>query len=161
MELSKAAIELAELLANSKTRIVFAESCTAGLVAATLAQVPGVSQWLCGSAVVYRETTKSQWLGISQEILQSNTAVSEVVTRQLAENVLSKTSEADLAVAVTGHLGPGAPPALDGIIYVARYLQRGSNQRIAQAKFMLNHSSRVERQHEAAERVLRFAIDAF
>ena len=58
------AAELAEQLAAKQQKIVFAESCTAGMAAALLGGCPGISAWLCGSAVTYREATKTRWLDI-------------------------------------------------------------------------------------------------
>ncbi|EMI22033.1 competence/damage inducible protein CinA [Rhodopirellula maiorica SM1] len=151
---------LADGLANNEKRIVFAESCTAGLVSATLATVPGISNWLCGSAVVYREQTKTQWLNIATSLIEKHTAVSALVTLELAKNVLEQTPEADLAVAVTGHLGPDAPTQLDGTIYVG-VLWRG--QRIADAAVRavrLTATDRVTRQQEAAGIVLSDASES-
>lgn len=107
-------------------RLVLAESCTAGLVAAELGQIPGVSEFLCGSMVVYRTPTKTAWLGISTEILENPSIgpVSVEVTVALAKAILEKTPEATIAAAITGHLGPGSPPKLDGLIFCA-FARRG------------------------------------
>lgn len=110
--------EVAVLLRQTSQRIVFAESCTGGLVSASLARVPGISDFLCGSAVVYRLDTKSRWLGISESLLRDPGPVSEVVAREMAVGCLSSTPEADFAVSITGHLGPGAPANLDGLILI-------------------------------------------
>ncbi len=117
--LREAASELAQQLAARGVRVVFAESCTAGLASAVLATVPGVSQWHCGSAVTYREATKSSWLGVPPELIAQWGVVSEPVARQMALGVLRATPEADVAVAITGHLGPHAPVELDGVVYLA------------------------------------------
>lgn len=113
--------DLAQLLKTSQLKVVFAESCTAGLIAATLSKVPGISEFLCGSFVTYRNASKSAWLGVNDDDLQSPETgpVSSTVASQMASGALSKTAEADLAVSVTGHLGPGSPPDLDGIAYSA------------------------------------------
>lgn len=110
--------EILTLLEQTHSRLVCAESCTAGLVAATLAGIPGASQWLCGSAVVYRNATKTAWLGVSAEILDDPARgdVCEETAARMAEGVLSVTPEASVAVSVTGHLGPGAPDQLDGVV---------------------------------------------
>ena len=110
--------EVAELLRQKGRRIVFAESCTAGLISASLARVPGISERLCGSAVVYRLDTKSQWLGISAQMLTDPGPVSSEVAHAMAQEVLVRTPEADVAAAVTGHLGPNAPARQDGLIFV-------------------------------------------
>lgn len=110
--------EVAALLNRSRQRVVFAESCTAGLVAASLARVPGISEYLCGSAVVYRLETKSKWLDIPAALLDDPGPVSNVIASLMAERVLALTPEADFAVSITGHLGPNAPSDLDGVVYV-------------------------------------------
>jgi len=69
--------------------------------------------------VVYRNETKTAYLGISAAILKKHGAVSPEVAALMARRVLEKTPEADLAMSVTGHLGPHAPPKLDGRVYTA------------------------------------------
>lgn len=110
---------LARLLAERQLKVVFAESCTAGLASATLAKAPGVSNHHCGGMVVYRNETKQQYLGISPRLLAQHDAVSERIAREMAERVLKQTPEADYAAAVTGHLGPTAPEGMDGLVYIA------------------------------------------
>ena len=105
---------LRDLLFQQKKKIVFAESCTAGLIAASMARFPGISEFLAGSAVVYQLETKSTWLSVSEQDLEDPGPVSQAVSEQMATGVLNKTPHADVAASVTGHLGPGAPPQLDG-----------------------------------------------
>ncbi len=152
---------LATRLAERKTdRVVFAESCTAGLVAALLGQTPGISQWLCGSAVTYRESVKQDWLGVSPETLKNATAESQATTSEMAIGVLSTTREATFSAAVTGHLGPGAPPEIDGKIHIAIGIRRGAELEILQTKTLqLKTADRVERQFEAAKCVLDVLLD--
>lgn len=109
----------AKTLQSAGQRIVLAESCTSGLMAATLGSIPGASDVFCGSAVTYRDATKHGWLGIDAEALEDLTAVSAPVTRQMAIAVLRETVEADWSLAITGHLGPNAPSELDGKIFVS------------------------------------------
>jgi PncC family amidohydrolase len=125
-DLDRAAKRLAELLEATRTPIVFAESCTGGLVSATLTRIPGVSAWLCGSAVVYQLETKHGWLGIPRELLDDPGPVSRDVAAAMAAGVLDRTPQADVAVSVTGHLGPDAPPAQDGLVFVAVAFREGS-----------------------------------
>lgn len=110
---------LRDLLLARHERLVLAESCTAGLVAAILGQVPGVSEFFCGSMVVYQTPIKHQWLGIATEDLidPSFGPVSARVTESLASAILVRTPQATLAASITGHLGPSAPANLDGVIY--------------------------------------------
>lgn len=117
-DLTKLAKRLASVLAEQKLRIVFAESCTGGLVSNALTRIVGISEWHCGSAVVYQVETKAQWLGIDRGILESPGPVSQIVAQLMAENVLANTPQADMAASITGHLGPNAPAKQDGLIFV-------------------------------------------
>ncbi len=106
-------------LATRGERLVLAESCTAGMVAGIFGQIPGISEVLCGSFVVYRTASKAAWLGIDPIVLDNPELgpVSAVVTRQLALAALEKTPESTIAAAITGHLGPNAPEGMDGLIF--------------------------------------------
>ena len=154
-EIGKAAEKVASLLETHQRRIVFAESCTAGLVAASLARIPGISSWLCGSTVTYQESVKQEWIDVEQASLEKHSAVSDVVTRQMAINVLKKTKVAELSAAVTGHLGPDAPPELDGVCFVAVAIRdQGRIELETCIQFNLQQSERVARQLEATDFVL-------
>ncbi len=161
-ELEQAARELgAFLLESAPVPVVFAESCTAGLVAASLASVPGISRFLCGSAVTYRSATKEQWLGISAGLLEQFSAESMIVAESMALNVLERTPEAQWAAAVTGHLGPNAPDERDGIIFMAIARRIDLECRLVVARQLtLSAKHRVERQCEAARIVLNATLEA-
>ncbi len=126
--LESLAREIAELLSQRSLKVVFAESCTGGLVSATLARVPGISNFHCGSAVVYRLDTKTRWLGVPESMLINPGPVSEPVARAMVEGVLAQTPEADLAAAITGHLGPNAPADQDGLIFVGLAIRNQQSQ---------------------------------
>lgn len=146
-----AAEAAARRLAQRAVRVVLAESCTAGLAAAALAAAPGISEYLCGSAVVYRADTKVRWLGVDAAAIARHTAVSEQVTRQMAVGALERTAEAHLAAAITGHLGPDAPAELDGVVIVA--LAGRTAEGIAALgvwRHELEAEDRIGRQQEAA-----------
>ncbi len=110
-----------QLLIARRERLVLAESCTAGLVAGLFGQIPGISEVLCGSLVVYRTACKTAWLGIAPNLLENPKIgpVSPAVTCQLAISALDKTPEATIAAAITGHLGPNAPEGMDGLVYTS------------------------------------------
>ena len=160
MSLESTAEKLARRLAEHEQRVVFAESCTGGLVSATLAEIPGISQWLCGSSVVYREATKRDWLAIAERDIARFTAVSEPVARAMATSVLERTPEADLSASVTGHLGPQAPEGFDGLVFVAVASRIDLRVDVlAVRSHRLRASTRRQRQTEAAELVLTHVID--
>jgi|GEM_PF-406680 nicotinamide-nucleotide amidase len=128
----QAAGRIRQLLEQTGIQLVCAESCTAGLFSATLAQWPGISGWLCGAFVVYQTDIKYQWLGIDSMLLQHPDIgpVSKEVTGMLTLRALDLTPQANVAIAVTGHLGPGAPELLDGVVFVAiaERFQRGTDE---------------------------------
>jgi PncC family amidohydrolase len=123
--MSFAARRVARLLKAAGLKVVFAESCTGGLVSGALTRIPGISNHHCGGMVVYRNETKMAYLGIPAATLKNPGPVSTEVARLMARRVLEKTPEADLAVSVTGHLGPQAPPKLDGRVYAAIARRKG------------------------------------
>ncbi len=156
--LQRNAYEVAELLARNGVQLVLAESCTAGLVAAALGGIPGISRHLAGSAVVYQERTKAAWLGVPESLFESPGVVSSEVAAAMAAGALQRTGHADLAAAVTGHLGPGAPADLDGTVFIAVQCRGGE---VTVTRHQLNPSvatdkveARQDRQSEAATLVL-------
>ena len=86
--------------------IVTAESCTGGLIAGALTDVPGSSDAVHGGFVTYANAAKEQMIGVPHELIDAHGAVSELVARAMAEGA-RKASGADIAVAVTGIAGPG------------------------------------------------------
>lgn len=152
-------LESLETRTSTQARIVFAESCTAGLVAALLGQVPGISRFLCGSMVTYRESTKQQWLSVSRETLDQFTAESLETSKALATRVLERTGEATFSAAITGHLGPltgDEPPSVkDGKVFiVVAKRENGSTTIVSSETKQLKSSTRVDRQFESATAVL-------
>lgn len=153
-----AARQLARLLARHSRQLVLAESCTGGLVAATLAGIPGISAYLCGSAVTYQTATKHAWLDIPSTLLERPGPVSRVVAEQMAERVLERTPQANLAAAVTGHLGPHAPKRFDGLVFIAIAERAATGEAVTRRceRLLLRKKSRGARQQEAAQAVLVF-----
>lgn len=121
--LEKRTKEVAALLRSGHERLVLAESCTGGLLAAAMTEIPGISEYFCGSLVVYRERSKRDWLGVGATTLKKHSAVSPHVAVAMVRGALKRTPEATIAGAVTGYLGPTG--AHLGLVYLA-VLRRGS-----------------------------------
>jgi len=105
VSLVKEAGRVLQDVGRRKLTVVTAESCTAGLIAATMSEGEGASNTLHGGFVVYTKANKAKALGISKALLDREGSV----TRQVAERMLAaalKRSPADIALAVTGVLGP-------------------------------------------------------
>lgn len=116
--LMQAAMQVKSSLEQHDQKLVLAESCTGGLIATLMTSMPGISEYFCGSAVVYRWDTKKKWLGVQQETLDKYTDVSIETAREMAVGVLKQTPEATLSASITGHLGPDAPAHQDGVICI-------------------------------------------
>jgi PncC family amidohydrolase len=101
-----AAEGLIRKLTAASRSLAAAESCTAGLVADLLAQVPGASKVFWGSFVCYAAEAKQRMLGIEPEFILRYGAVSGETARAMARGALER-SGADTAVSVTGLAGPG------------------------------------------------------
>ncbi|WP_170363344.1 CinA family protein [Ruegeria arenilitoris] len=100
---------VAELLDRAKAlnvMIATAESCTGGMVAAALTDIPGSSAVVDRGFVTYTNAAKQDMLGVRAETLEAHGAVSEEVAREMAEGALAH-SQAQLAVSITGIAGPG------------------------------------------------------
>ena len=91
-------------------KVVTAESCTGGLVAATLTAIAGSSDVVERGFVTYANEAKREMLGVSWDALLGHGAVSEPVARAMASGALAH-SQADIAVSVTGVAGPGGGSA--------------------------------------------------
>ncbi|MEP5153437.1 CinA family protein [Planktotalea sp.] len=86
--------------------ITTAESCTGGLIAAALTDIPGSSAVFERGFVTYTNEAKQEMLGVALETLDSFGAVSEEIAREMAAGALAQ-SKAQIALSVTGIAGPG------------------------------------------------------
>lgn len=108
--LQEKAARLLDICRARGNRIATAESCTGGLVAGLLTELPGSSEVVERGFVTYSNEAKQECLGVSAALLQQYGAVSEPVARAMAEGALVH-SRTDLAVSVTGVAGPGGGSA--------------------------------------------------
>ena len=150
-QLLNAASRVFSTLKNRNCKLVLAESCTCGLAAAALGTQPGVSGNFCGSAVAYREQTKTGWLDVGVNTLEQFSAESMQTTIELAFGVLTQTPEADFAAAITGNLGPGVIVDRDGQIFMALVSKANSQAPVSVAETRLTTCTRVARQSEASQ----------
>ncbi len=108
------------LLREKGLKLATAESCTAGLLSARLANVSGSSNYFVGGFVVYANELKTKLLGVEERLIREYGAVSEEVCRQMAVGALEET-DADIAIAITGISGPkgGTAQKPVGLTYIA------------------------------------------
>jgi len=105
-ELGQFAFHLGELLRAKGLTIAAAESCTGGWVAKVLTDIAGSSVWFDRGFVTYSNASKYEMLGVRQELIEAEGAVSEAVVREMVRGAIAN-SAADLALAVSGIAGPG------------------------------------------------------
>ncbi|OIQ43927.1 MAG: damage-inducible protein CinA [Roseobacter sp. MedPE-SW] len=106
---ANSAFDIADLIARASRlglTMATAESCTGGLVAAALTDIPGSSAVLDRGFVTYSNRAKQEMLGVSHAALDAYGAVSEEVAAEMAQGALHQ-AQVDLAVAITGIAGPG------------------------------------------------------
>ncbi len=112
--------QIITILAEAKKTIVTAESCTGGMIAAALTDVPGSSAAFYGGYVTYANAAKSRMIHVQARLIRDYGAVSNQVARAMADGARN-TARADFAVAVTGIAGPdgGSEKKPVGLVYVA------------------------------------------
>ncbi|QDT17708.1 CinA family protein [Alienimonas californiensis] len=147
--LEEAAVALSDLLRSRCESLVLAESCTGGLAAAALVGLPGASDLLAGSFVTYQTESKAAWLGVSRAMLTQYGAVSPQVAAAMAAGAAVRTPHAAVAAAITGHLGPDAPPAENGRLVVGLRTPVGGAA-VVEFRLPLTSGGRRKRQERAA-----------
>lgn len=120
---------LLDLYRRNGLRIATAESCTGGLVAATLTAIPGSSDVFERGWVTYSNAAKSENLGVPPALIAEKGAVSAEVAEAMARGVLHR-AQADVAVSVTGVAGPGGGSAEKpvGLVYIGLARKDGWSQ---------------------------------
>jgi len=109
-----------KLLRQKQKTLAVAESCTGGLLANRITDVPGASEIFLGGMVSYANAAKEKFLGVRAETLAAHGAVSEAVAREMAVGARGKFGS-DLAIAMTGIAGPagGTPEKPVGTVFIA------------------------------------------
>ena len=128
-ELLEAARKVLDANRACGKRIVVAESCTGGLVAAALTEFPGASDVFDGGFITYSNETKMGLVGVSLDVIETFGAVSIATAWAMAQGALARTG-ADVAVAISGVAGPhgGSEKKPVGTVIFAR-ARRGADPR--------------------------------
>ena len=126
------ATRVVEANAAAGRRIALAESCTGGMVAAALTEIPGSSAVLDRSYVTYSNAAKQECLGVSEDIIDAFGAVSVACVYAMANGVLAR-CDADVALAISGIAGPdgGSEEKPVGTVVFARMV-RGEEKPFAE-----------------------------
>jgi len=147
-----------ERLRGAGKKVVLAESCTGGLVAHLLTEVPGASDVLLCGVVTYSNASKERLLGVRRQTLETHGAVSAEVVREMAQGALGL-ADADYAVATSGIAGPtgGTADKPVGLVHFALARRGQSEVRLAQRNL---RGDRFRVQTLAAYIALRLLLQA-
>ena len=150
------AARLVEMLKQRSLTIATAESLTAGLMASTIASVPGASAVLMGGVVAYDERIKQQLLSVRAETLQTNGVYSPECAMEMAQGARLALG-VDVALSCTGIAGPdgGTPENPVGTVYIGMSCPRGT---IAQT-FQFTGDRQSVREQSVAH-ALQMALEA-
>lgn len=112
--------QITELLLKKNWKVTTAESCTGGLIAGTLVDIPGISDFFSEGYITYSNEAKHRLIGVSEVTLEKYGAVSPQTAEEMARGVL-KAAKADISIVSTGIAGPGGgtPEKPVGLVYLA------------------------------------------
>ena len=147
--------ELLVKLRERKSSVGFAESCTGGLLSATVAARAGVSDVYMGAIVSYANHVKQNLLGVSADSLSKYGAVSEVVACEMAQGA-RRALKCEMSIAITGIAGPsgGTPDKPVGTVCIA---VAGPNfERVETKRFQ---GDRQSIQRQAMQFALKFLVE--
>jgi nicotinamide-nucleotide amidase len=121
---------VARALTENRATIAVAESCTGGLLAERLTNIPGSSVYFLGGVVCYSNELKSALVDVPAELIESKGAVSPEVALALADGIRKRTG-ATIGVGVTGIAGPGGgtPEKPVGLVHIGIADERGPRER--------------------------------
>lgn len=121
---------VASELTENRATIAVAESCTGGMLAERLTNVPGSSNYFVGGVVCYANELKTALVGVPPELIEAKGAVSPEVAMALADGIRKRTG-ATLGVGVTGIAGPGggSPEKPVGLVHISIADERGPRER--------------------------------
>ena len=145
-----------ELLAEHKMTVTTAESCTGGLIAATLVNVPGASDVLNEGYITYSNEAKIRLVNVSPETLERYGAVSSQTAKEMA-NGAAKAAKAEAALSATGIAGPGGGTEEKpvGLVYIGCSVNGKTT-----AKRCVFDGNRMENRQHTVETALEMLVEA-
>jgi nicotinamide-nucleotide amidase len=148
---------VAELLTTRKLTIATAESCSGGLLASRLTDVPGSSAYMQQGVVCYTNQSKIEWLGVPASLLEAHGAVSEPVATAMAEGIRARTT-ADVGIGITGIAGPGGGTAEKPVGTVAIAVSAGDDHKVRTFQFFGGRDMVKFQSTQAALNMLRLIL---
>lgn len=148
-------LRIGSLLVQQKRTLATAESCTGGLIADRITNVPGSSTYFLGAVVAYSYEAKAALLDVSWDTLNSKGAVSKETVIEMARGA-RKALHVDIAVSVSGIAGPGGgtPEKPVGSTWIGLAASNGE-----WARHFIWNGDRVENKYQSSEAALQFVLD--
>jgi PncC family amidohydrolase len=146
---------VARTLTRRRLTLAVAESCTGGLIASSLTDIPGSSRFFLGGIVAYANEVKTRLLGVEAKTLELHGAVSKDVALEMARHVRRLTG-AHTAIGITGVLGPAGGTDLKplGTVFVAIAFCHGAYYRKLRLK-----GPRLQKKRRAKNAALTFLLE--
>ena len=146
---------LAQLLLARGWKLALAESCTGGLVCATLTELSGSSEWFERGYITYSNQAKTECLGVPADLIASYGAVSEPVARSMAQGA-QRNAGANIGVSITGIAGPtgGTAKKPVGTVCFGWTIQNAAGENVTTCQTKLLSGDRQAIRQQAAEYAL-------
>jgi nicotinamide-nucleotide amidase len=149
---------IGSLLLERKMKIAVAESCTGGLLASRITDVPGSSAYFDLGLVCYSNDAKTEWLGVPESLIAAHGAVSEPVARAMAEGSRAR-ARANVGIGITGIAGPGGGTAEKPVGTVAIAVVAGEAVSIRTFQFIGPREMVKFQSTQAAMNMLRLLLE--
>jgi nicotinamide-nucleotide amidase len=145
LDLHEVTQELARMLIKNHWHLSTAESCTGGMVAASITELAGSSEWFERGYVTYSNQSKSEDIDVSQNLIEQHGAVSDQVARAMALGA-KQNSGSDLSLSITGIAGPtgGSPEKPIGTVCFAWAL--ANDQIVSETKHFEGNRQQIRQQ---------------
>ena len=146
---------IGRILRERRMKIAVAESCTGGHIANRITNIQGASDYFDLGFVTYSNDSKELYLVVPEEVIAEKGAVSSEVAKAMAEG-LRETTEADIALSVTGVAGPGggSPEKPVGTVFVGLASKDGTYVN----KFLFS-GDRISIKEQTSEEALKLVLD--
>lgn len=147
--------KVSDRLINQKLKVATAESCTGGLLAHTLTNISGSSDYFERGIISYSNQTKTELLDVPVDLLIEHGAVSEPVARLMADNIRMK-SNVDIGISTTGIAGPtgGTKEKPVGLVFIAI-----STKDLTRVEKNLFTGNRLENKESSCNEALKLLYD--
>ena len=148
---------IGDLLRAKRFTVSVAESCSGGLLASRITDVPGSSDYFDRGAVCYSNRAKEEWLGVPSALIAAHGAVSEPVASSMADGIAER-SGSDVGIGITGIAGPGGGTPEKPVGTVAIAVKAPSAKQVRTFQFLGGRDMVKFQSAQAAMNMLRLML---